>query len=250
LPENPVLRVRLVGWTQFRVPDDIDWSTDADGGQALAEFAGRACYESWHKPNPATATNTAYLRHLLEVGHLTALEHGTATFYLTGLSHSCAHELTRHRHLSCSQLSPRHAAPGDDRMIVPDLIADDPELRKKYFAATAASVRAYEELLAMMEATLADAPGATLRRKQMRQAARAVLPHAAETRLVVTGNYRTWRHLIAVRATGHTDAELRAVAVACLRELQRCAPNAFGDFAISTLADGSEIAASPLAWES
>ena len=55
----------------------MPWDTDADGGQALAEFAGRACYQSWTKPNPATATNGGYLRHILEVGHLSVLEHGT-----------------------------------------------------------------------------------------------------------------------------------------------------------------------------
>jgi thymidylate synthase (FAD) len=37
--------------------------------------------------------------------------------------------------------------------------------------------------------------------------------------------------------------------VACLRELQRVAPNVFGDFTISALGDGTEIAASPYAWE-
>ena len=47
--------VRLIAWTHFEPPGDVDWSTDAEGGQALAEFAGRACYQSWHKPNPATA---------------------------------------------------------------------------------------------------------------------------------------------------------------------------------------------------
>jgi thymidylate synthase (FAD) len=62
---------------------------DAEGGQAIAEFAGRACYQSWTKPNPATATNTGYLRHILDVGHLSVLEHGTATFCLTGVSRSC-----------------------------------------------------------------------------------------------------------------------------------------------------------------
>jgi thymidylate synthase (FAD) len=39
------------------------------------------------------------------------------------------------------------------------------------------------------------------------------------------------------------------VAIACLRDLQRVAPNAFGDFTITQLADGTEIAASPYAWE-
>lgn len=44
-------QVQLIGWTQFQPPAGVPWSTDADGGQALAEFAGRACYQSWNKPN-------------------------------------------------------------------------------------------------------------------------------------------------------------------------------------------------------
>ena len=45
------------------------------------------------------------------------------------------------------------------------------------------------------------------------------------------------------------DVEIRELAIACLRQLQRIAPNVFGDFVISTLADGSEVAASPYATE-
>ena len=60
--------VQVIAWTHFEPPADVPWETDADGGQALAEFAGRACYQSWKKPNPATATNAGYLRHILEVG--------------------------------------------------------------------------------------------------------------------------------------------------------------------------------------
>ena len=37
-----------------------------------------------------------------------------------------------------------------------------------------------------------------------------------------------------------------ALAVACLRELQRIAPNAFADFEIMSLPDGTEVASSPL----
>ena len=79
MPEIVPPQVRLIAWTHFEAPDDVPWATDADGGQALAEFAGRACYQSWTKPNPATATNAGYLEHILEVGHLSVLEHGTVT---------------------------------------------------------------------------------------------------------------------------------------------------------------------------
>ena len=61
-----------------------------------------------------------------------------------------------------------------------------------------------------------------------------MLPNATETRIVVTGNYRAWRHFIAVRATEPADVEIRDLAIACLRQLQHIAPNVFGDFVIST----------------
>lgn len=243
------MRVQLVARTEFTPPPDVPWSTDAEGGAALAEFAGRACYRSWDKPNPATATNAGYLRHILEVGHLSVLEHGVVTFYLTGVSQSLTHELVRHRHFSYSQLSRRHGPDRGSVVVEPEVIARHPDLHEKFTAATAASVAAYDELLAGLERALADEPNATLRRKQARQAARAVLPTASETSIVVTGNYRAWRHFVAMRATEHADLEIRALAVECLRQLRGCAPTVFGDFEIATLGDGSEVASSPFVHE-
>ncbi|SHL34110.1 thymidylate synthase (FAD) [Pseudonocardia thermophila] len=249
MPQIVPLRVQLVAKTQFIPPEDVPWSTDADGGQALAEFAGRACYQSWSKPNPATATNAGYLRHIIEVGHLSVLEHGSVTFYITGVSRSLTHELIRHRHFSFSQLSQRYVPEHDADVVEPDVIADDPELHELFLQATDASVKAYEALLEGLEKKFADEPNATLRRKQARQAARSVLPNATETRIVVTGNYRAWRHFIGMRATEHADVEIRALAVECLRQLQREVPNVFADFEIGVLADGTEIASSPYVTE-
>ncbi|MEV5689837.1 FAD-dependent thymidylate synthase [Micromonospora globbae] len=240
-------QVKLIAWTHFEAPDDVPWSTDADGGQALAEFAGRACYQSWRKPNPATATNAGYLAHILEVGHYSVLEHGSVTFYFTGVSRSFTHELIRHRHFSYSQLSQRYVPERDAAMVEPRVIAEDPELHARFVAATEASVRAYTELLEGLEKRFADVENGTLRRKQARQAARAVLPNATETRIVVTGNYRAWRHFIGMRATEQADVEIRELAVECLRQLQKAAPNVFADFVISTLPDGTEVASSPYA---
>jgi len=238
-------QVKLIAWTQFEAPEDVPWSTDAEGGQALAEFAGRACYQSWSKPNPATATNAGYLSHILDVGHLSVLEHGSVTFYMTGVSRSFTHELIRHRHFSYSQLSQRYVPERDAAVVEPAVIADDPELHEKFLAATDAALAAYADLLEGLEKKFADVPNGTLRRKQARQAARAVLPNAVETRIVVTGNYRAWRHFVAMRASEHADVEIRELAIACLRELQQVAPHVFDDFRISRLADGTEVAASP-----
>jgi thymidylate synthase (FAD) len=134
-------------------------------------------------------------------------------------------------------------------MVEPEVIAADPELHARFVAATDASLAAYTELLEGLEKRFADVSNATLRRKQARQAARSVLPNATETKIVVTGNYRAWRHFVAMRATEHADVEIRELAVACLRELQRVAPNAFADFAVAALSDGTEVASSPLVTE-
>jgi thymidylate synthase (FAD) len=245
VPETVVPQVTLIAWTQFAPPPEVAWETDAEGGQALAEFAGRACYQSWKKPNPATATNAGYLANILDSGHYSVLEHASVTFYITGISRSLTHELVRHRHFSYSQLSQRYVPERDAAMVEPEVIAEDPELHEKFLAAADAGIRAYTELLEGLEKRFADVPDATARRKQARQAARAVLPNATETRIVVTGNYRAWRHFIGMRATEHADVEIRGLAMACLHELRRVAPNVFADFTITALPDGSEVASSP-----
>ena len=249
MADTAPLRVQLIAKTEFLAPPGVPWSTDADGGEALTEFAGRACYQSWSKPNPKTATNASYLRHIIDVGHFSVLEHASVSFYITGLSRSCTHELIRHRHFSYSQLSQRFVPERDSQVVLPPGLEDDPELQELFLTAADASRKAYSTLLTKLEAKFADEPNAVLRRKQARQAARAVLPNATETRIVVTGNYRAWRHFIAMRASEHADVEIRRLAIACLRQLADLAPAVFADFEVTTLADGSEVATSPLATE-
>ncbi|MDU0477912.1 FAD-dependent thymidylate synthase [Staphylococcus chromogenes] len=239
------LTVELIACSQFQTPADIAWTTDASGGEALIEFAGRACYESFDKPNPHTADNASYVRHVMEVGHTALLEHASATLYLRGISRSASHELMRHRHFSFSQLSQRFVHDDDANVIIPDLIAEDEALSRLFYRAIDESRFAFNELLNALEEKLGGEANALLRKKQARQAARAVLPNATESRVVVTGNFRSWRHFIGMRASEHADAEIRRVAVECLKVLQAQAPVVFGDFEISTLRDGTSMATSP-----
>ena len=78
---------------------NMEWimKTDNDSSclEDVLEFAGRSCYESFNKPNPATAKNKDYLANIIEQGHESVLEHGSVTFYITGVSRSCTHELVR-----------------------------------------------------------------------------------------------------------------------------------------------------------
>ncbi len=173
------------------------------------------------------------------------LEHGSVTFYFTGVSRSFTHELVRHRHFSYSQLSQRYVPERDAAIVEPTSSPRTPSCTSASSRPPRRACGPTPNCWQGLEQRFADVPKPTLRRKQARQAARAVLPNATETRIVVTGNYRAWRHFIAMRATEHADVEIRELAVECLRELKRVAPNVFADFVVSTLPDGTEVAASP-----
>ena len=243
------LDVQLIAATSFHAPQGVDWEVDGEASEseALVEFAGRACYESFDKPNPRTASNQAYLHHILEVGHDALLEHATATLYIRGLSRSATHELVRHRHFSFSQLSQRFVHSEEAEVVLPKLIAEDEQLTRLTLQAADDARFVYEELLDALESKPEQEPNALLRKKQARQAARAVLPNLTESRIVVTGNYRAWRHFIGARATEQADTEMRQLAVACLKLLRKQSPVLFDDFNITTLSDGTEMASSPYA---
>ncbi len=241
------LSVRLISTSSFIPPEDVDWAPQPGVGDAssLVEFAGRACYETWDRPNPHTAETDAYIRHILDVGHFNVLEHATAGMYLRGVSRSCAQEIMRHRHFSFSQLSQRYIPDGQSQVVIPASIAEDPEVAGLLLHATDVARDAYEELLEALEERFSGESNTVLREKQARQAARAVLPNATETRFVMTGNMRSWRHFIAMRAAEHADPEIREVAVQCLELLRGVSPELFEDFTVTTLRDGSSMATSP-----
>lgn len=192
----------------------------------LAEFAGRACYESWNKPNPATATNNGYLANILAQQHFSVLEHASATFYILGVSRSLTHELVRHRHLSFSQRSQRYVDESMSDVVVPPAVREHPKHIRDILLHQATQSRyAYETMVMHLV-------NAGLSRKEARQAARSVLPNATSTNIVVTGNMRAWREVIAKRNHPAADAEIQELAKAILLILRVIAPNTFQDMQV------------------
>lgn len=196
------------------------WPEDAD---ALSEAAGRMCYQSWGRPNPATASNAGYLANILAHGHHSVLEHASVTFLVRGVSRSLLAELTRHRHLSFSVVSQRYVPYGETEPVIPPALVGTPGERH---------VReVYREALGDYDSLVYQLTSAGLGRKVAREAARAVLPNAAPVDMVVTGNLRAWRDVLAKRNSPHADAEIQEFARRVLTRLREVAPNSFQDFA-------------------
>ena len=54
---------------------------------------------------------------------------------------------------------------------------------------------------------------------------------------VLPANFREWRHIIETRGSPKAQWEIRKVAIAILKILQKHAPAVFGDYQIDTKAD-------------
>lgn len=245
-------RLTLLARQEFLGAPHIRWESDTDvAGQMLAEFAGRLCYlsfgpdagfEGGHKPISGRTGNEAYLDNILSVKHGSVVEHAVWTFLFEGVSRALTHELVRHRHFSFSQLSQRYVDESDVAFVLPPEIREGTRAYEIWLRSCERANAEYRELLAEIEQQVEDEPSRTMRRKRARQTARAVLPNAAETKIVVTGNARAWRHFVELRAAPAADTEIRRVAVAVLRMLKTEAPNIFGDYRIEQRPDGSEVA--------
>ena len=240
-------RVELIAHTTLacdgRTPAIEEYmSLDPDAGdmQQLVEFAGRACYQSFAKPNPATARNADYINRTLHgQKHFSIAEHATATFYITGVSRALTHELIRHRHLSYSQLSQRFVDEAGASIVIPPALRSAKEINEAYYDEELGGgvIGATENLKVMGGLAIATYAGLVeelqevegLSRKQAREAARAVLPNMIETRIVVTGNLRAWHEVIERRTAPDADAEFQQVAGMIRDELKKIAPAIFTD---------------------
>ena len=226
------------------VPDSIRAGDDESA--AIIEISARLCYMSYGKGRKDI---TDFIHNLLSSKDGSVFEHVNYGFVFTGVSRSLTHELVRHRAgFAYSQRSQRYVNESNGSFVLPPALAredvDSGEVRSILKSAMEAAFDSYSGLVVALEKAL---PGDMFesnrdRRKAVRQAARAVLPNATETKIFVTANVRAWRHFIELRGASFADWEIRQLAIKVLEILQREAPLLFGDFSISHLSDGTKIA--------
>ena len=194
---------------------------ESSDAESLTVFAGRNCYRSFGRPNEATYKDSDYLnRTLFQQGHMSILEHATATLYFTGVSRAFLTELTRHRHLSFSVESQRFIDADNINIVVPPAIrsSKDPYVLRNFANAADEAITAYM----ITRDELEDLP-----KKQRNEAARGLLPNCVETRMVVTGNLRCWHEVIQRRTQPDADAEMQEVMRLAKDQLHTVSPVIF-----------------------
>ena len=149
---------------------------------------------------------------IVEMGHLSTLEHVNFTFAIEGVSRVLTHQLVRHRIASYSQQSQRYVKEHEFEYILPPSVAARPEAKAKFEELMQTIQQSYDELIQM---------------GVHQEDARYVLANATETKIVVTMNARTLLHFFELRCCTRAQWEIRRLANLMLAEVCQVAPLLF-----------------------
>ena len=203
------------------------WGDDPCGVEStpvgfIAEVA-RTCYKSKPKDprfnspysdvriDAQRDADERLVRSLIKRDHGAMLEHS----FLSVRFHTdraIANELVRHRHFSFAQESSRYCNYDKKgfEFVLPDGLTD--EQRSIVKATCIESAERYDCLMA-----LGTKP----------EVARAVLPLNLATTLVVSGNFREWRHCLKLRTAKDAHPQMRELMCPLLEELREYVPVVF-----------------------
>ena len=184
------------------------------------EYAGRTCYKSEDKITDDSAKK--FVENLIKRGHEAMLEHSSLSVKFI-CDRGVSHELVRHRLASFAQESTRYCNYSKDKFgkeltfIKPKFFEEGTDSYKYWENAMADAENYYFSMLDF---------GCTP------QEARSVLPNSIKTEVVMTANYREWRHffwLRAARKTGPAHPQMEELTVPLLYEVSGLIPVVFDD---------------------
>ena len=182
------------------------------------EQAGRVAYKSINFDGDFTKTKN-FIQRLISSGHESVLEHSSMTVQFT-TDRGVTHELVRHRLASYTQESTRYCNYSKGKFgseltfIRPVIFDKTTDGFVEFYRACQSAEEYYMKLLEV---------GWTP------EFARAVLPNAIKADIVMTANYREWRHMLKLRTANDAHPQIRALMRSFADELHQRIPIIFDD---------------------
>lgn len=180
--------------------------------EQLIEKAGRTAYQSFDRITDDSAAK--FIAMLVKRGHTSVLEHAVASFRISDVSRAFSHQLVRHRIASYTQKSQRYVSEKEFDYVIPDSIKLNPDAME-IFLDTMDMIK--ESYVALQEIGIRN------------EDARFVLPNSCTTEIVITTNFREYRHIIGLRTDKAAQWEIREVCMEILKILKEKAPSCFSD---------------------
>lgn len=192
----------------------------------LIEDAGRTCYKS--EANMTPETSKKFVQKLNKRGHLSVIEHSAMTIKFI-IDRGVSHELVRHRLCAFSQESTRYCNYKDEvTFIIPPWLSTKEEDYSYYDYEHGNFSDAEDQwMLAMLNAEYAYKTLLSLGWSP--QQARSVLPNSLKTELVVTTNFREWKHIFTLRCDKSSHPQMREIMIPTLNKVKTIIPVIFDE---------------------
>jgi thymidylate synthase (FAD) len=198
------------------------------------EKIGRTCYLSEDRITEDGESALKFNEMILRREHEAMIEHSLLSVRFT-VDRGVSHEMVRHRVASFAQESTRYVNYakekfGNEISVIDPINGMTLDTKMKNMDLDIIG-EIYEEWLTAME----DAEKHYMRMIELGatpQMARSVLPHSTKTSIVITTNYREWRHFFELRTPKDAHPQIREVAIPLLRELQQKITVIFDDIEV------------------
>lgn len=187
------------------------WATDRP--LEVIESAARTCYKSEDMTRPGSAERL--VARLIDSHHDSMLEQASASFRII-TDRGVAQELTRHRVASFAMQSTRYCNFGKEKFGGISVV-QPPQL-------TDVAIGLWMDSCLIAERSYLE----MLKAGAKPELARAVLPLCLSAELVMTANFREWRHVVQMRAASAAQPQIRELIVEHVwPELHRICPLVF-----------------------
>ena len=199
--------------------DYIIYETGLDELKRIERIA-RVCYKSEDKISSDGESAKKLVSSLIQNGHEAMLEHGYLTVKFI-CDRAVSHELVRHRMASFAQESQRYCNYSQDKFdkhvtfVQPWWMDEEDDVG--YATWKSCCLRCEKSYFDMLEYGYSP------------QQARMVLPNCTKTEIVVSANYREWRHIFKLRCAKDAHPDMRHMMTELLEELKSVFPVIFDD---------------------
>ncbi len=173
------------------------------------ERYARVCYKS--EGSIKNDNCNKFLHAIISRGHESVIEHEKVTVLFV-IDRGVSHEIVRHRLASYSQESTRYCNYSNEKfgneidVIKPFFFDEDESSYSEWEAACRESETRYLNLISL---------------NKLPEEARSVLPNSLKTEIVVTYNFREWRHFFKLRCAKEAHPQMRQVSIPLLLEFKK-----------------------------
>lgn len=193
--------------------------------QEVISMGAKLCYsDAGIDELQSAGQNPGLIGRLMDMGHLSPIEHASFTFGIEGVSRSLLAQITRHRIASFSVQSQRYVCQsknkeGFDYILPPAIEELGEEAVLEYKEQMSTMQKWYEKWIERLGGG----------GEKSNEDARFVLPNACETKMILTMNARELLHFFSMRCCNRAQWEIRALAWEMLKICREEAPVLFGN---------------------